>query len=104
MRYVLKTDAPAWFLNTAQVMVFLYEFRFGVKGRRMVVRLLDGDGRLAWAAGHNGAGKTWVRVRADLAGCDPDVDVAGLTFPRPRRVVHPGPCPLEPLPPPVILR
>jgi hypothetical protein len=72
VRYVLRTDSPAWFLsNRGSMSGFLYNFRFGEKGRNMVVRLLGGRGRLAWAAGHDGAGNTWVRVRPDLAGCGP---------------------------------
>lgn len=73
VRYVLKEESPAHFLMgpSAGMTEFLYAFRFGEKERSMVVQLLDDEGRFAWEARHDGAGRTWVRARPDLAGCGP---------------------------------
>ena len=69
-RYVLRSDAPAQTLSV--LTQFLLDVRFGQKGRSVIVRLLDGNGRLAWAAGHDGNKHTWVvHAQVDLAGCGP---------------------------------
>ena len=70
-RYVLKQELPARFLGNRRMSSFLEAFRFGVRGRKMVVRLLDGDGRFAWAAGWDGVGNMWARVPTDLVLCGP---------------------------------
>ena len=71
-RYLLESDDPASFLERHGVTHFLlYHSHFGERGRPTVVRVLDTKGRFAWAAGHNGDGRTWVRARRDLARCGP---------------------------------
>lgn len=94
-RYVLREDAPAQFLEGG-VSTFLYDFRFGEEGRSMVVRLLDGDGRFAWAAGYDGVSQMWVRARPDLARCGPIWYAKGHTLPPGSGVADAPPCRLEP--------
>jgi hypothetical protein len=95
-RYVLQEDAPARFLEGGMSR-FLYDFRFGVKGRRTVVRLLDGHGRFAWAAGYDGIENTWVRARPRLSGCGPIGYAKGGTLPSAPGAADAPPCPLEPV-------
>ena len=47
----------------------------------MVVRLLDGEGRLAWAAEYDGVRKMSVRARPQLRGCGPIGYAKGRTLP-----------------------
>jgi hypothetical protein len=49
--YVLESVISARLLEQGSMSRFLYDFRFGERGRPMVVRLLDSKGRFAWAAG-----------------------------------------------------
>jgi hypothetical protein len=77
---------------------FLWNFRFGVRGRPMVVHLLDDTGRLAWAAGYDGVKTTWVRARPALAGCGPTRyyhDNGWRKIGRKIGAVDPPPCPLK---------
>jgi hypothetical protein len=78
---------------------FLYYFRYGEEGRKMVVRLLDGKGRLAWTAGYDGAGHAWGRARPELTGCGPIWYVEVRTqrpLPTGARSGDPLRCPLPP--------
>jgi hypothetical protein len=74
---------------------FLYDFRFGVKGRRTVVRLLDGDGRFAGAAGYDGIESMWVRARPRLSGCGPISYAKGRTLPSASGTADAPPCPVS---------
>ena len=94
-RYVLQEDAPAFFLDRG-MSGFLYDFRFGVKGRKTVVRLLDGDGRLAWATGYDGIDNVWVRARPKLRECGPIWYAKGHTLPSAPGAADAPPCPVTP--------
>jgi hypothetical protein len=106
LRYVLQSDTPARFLKRGSMSSFLVDFGFGVKGRPMVVRLLDDEGRFAWAAGYDGVRNRWVFARSDLARCAP-ILYAPIVYgpnrsvrrlPRARGASDAPPCPLERLP------
>jgi hypothetical protein len=47
VRYELQTDTPGRFLKQGSMSVFAWNFRFGMRGRPMAIRLLDGRGRFA---------------------------------------------------------
>jgi hypothetical protein len=97
-RYVVRSDTPALLLKSG-VTGFLYDLRFGEKGRPMVVRLLDGKGRSAWAAGYDGVKKTWVRTRRDLAACGPIWDSERRRITRASGAADAPPCRVEAVPP-----
>jgi len=114
VRYVVKSETPAMTLQSG-MSTFLWNFRFGVRGRPMRVRLRDGHGRFAWSAGYDGVESMWVNARSDLKGCgpfallpdNPAAQIANMTL-REARVYIKGrmlpnasgareapPCPLE---------
>ena len=66
----LEYHTPEGFLKY-QMSSFLWNFRFGVKGRPMVVHLVDGQECFAWSAGYDGVQKMWVRARPELTGLGP---------------------------------
>ncbi len=102
-RYVLQEDAPARFLDwgamSAGMSHFLYDYRFGVKGRKTVVRLLDGHGRFAWAAGYDGIENMWVHARPRLSGCGPIWYAKGRALPSAPGAADAPPCPISTEPP-----
>ena len=91
-RYVLQDHTPALFLK-GQVSAFLYDYGWGKKGRSMLVRLLDGNGRFAWAARYDGVQKLTVRARPDLVRCGPIWNGEGRIFPA--GAADGPPCPVE---------
>ena len=80
VRYVVKSEAPAHALKY-QMSNFLWNFRFGVRGRPMRVRLRDGHGRFVWSAGYDGVESMWVHARSDLKGCGPISYAEGRMLP-----------------------
>jgi hypothetical protein len=114
VRYVLKSETPADALKY-HMSTFLWNFRFGVRGRPMRVRLRDGQGRFAWSAAYDGVEILWVHARSDLKGCGPIVllpnnaaaQIAGMTLrearayikgrmlPDASRAGQAPPCPVE---------
>jgi hypothetical protein len=103
VRYVLQTDRPASFLK-GSMSGFLWNFRFGKKGRPMVVRLLDSEGHFAWAARYDGVQKMSVRARSDLVRCGSIWNGKGRTLPHAPGAADGPRCKLEPPPKPVFLR
>ncbi len=83
---------------------FLDRYRFGEKGRPMVVHALDGQGCFAWTAGYDGLQKMWVRARPPLTGWGPifyrfrvigsgaDRTITGPKLPPAAGPVVPQPC------------
>jgi hypothetical protein len=95
IRYVLRSEAPARFLKTGSMSGFLWNFRFGEKRRPMVVRLLDSEGRFAWAATYDGAQRMSVRARSDLVRCGSIWNGGGRTLPHASGAADRPPCPVE---------